>query len=118
MCNHQQRSLTVNKLCYYLLQAATDTDDMHSQWQALEGLGAVHSHTGNYHRAVKYFQQAIYILSKSGEANTVAHERLIVKLNHALDCNLPASSPQQNMASIDTFHPNCLIRLLYYSTSE
>ena len=58
-------------------------DDLHGQWQSMEGLGAVAFNDGDTDKASKYFKQALATLSKC-EENKTAKERILTKLSDAL----------------------------------
>ncbi|ELT87183.1 hypothetical protein CAPTEDRAFT_221882 [Capitella teleta] len=71
--------------CYlHALQAARDANDSHTQWQALEGLGAASFNMGFINKAIKYFKMSLATLAQLDERNLEAQERLVNKLSDAL----------------------------------
>jgi tetratricopeptide (TPR) repeat protein len=70
------------------IQAAINTNDKRSHWQASEGLAAVHFLQGNYKHAVQNYKTALGALSASGEMNTEHNERIVNKLADAMKFQL------------------------------
>ncbi|XP_033749635.1 uncharacterized protein LOC117334243 isoform X4 [Pecten maximus] len=64
-------------------QAAKDTGDTRTQWQVLEGLGAVAFNNGNLPRAIDCFKRALAVITAS-ESNTTVQDRIVGKLTNAL----------------------------------
>lgn len=66
----------------------TNVGDKHSQWQAMEGLAAAKFRQGDINSAVTLYKEALHVLAKSGEKSVMANERLVAKLNDALQAKL------------------------------
>lgn len=66
-----------------ILNITPFSDDLHGQWQAMEGLGAVAFNDGDTDKAAMYFKQALATLRKC-EDNKIAKERILTKLSDAL----------------------------------
>ena len=55
-------------------------DSKHDQWQSMEGAGVVAFHENRLECAEKYFTMALNILKAPPESNSVASNRIAVKL--------------------------------------
>ncbi len=64
--------------------------DVHGQWQAMEGMGAVFFNQGQVNRAIKYFKLALSTLV-TAEQNSTAQERILAKLTDAMQCQVNGS---------------------------
>ena len=64
---------------------AQSADNHYLQFQATEGLGAVHYQLGEYNEAVKYFNQALAALDNIKQDTGMARERVMEKLSDAVE---------------------------------
>ena len=55
-------------------------ESKHDQWQSMEGAGVVAFHENHLERAEKYFTMALDTLKAAPESNSVAYNRIAVKL--------------------------------------
>ncbi|XP_064608558.1 uncharacterized protein LOC135472807 [Liolophura sinensis] len=82
----------------HALQAAKDSDDKHSRWQILEGLGVVTFIQGNINKSIKFLKEALAAFSCTDEVNSGVQDRLVAKLSKALEAQVMAkTSPGTNM---------------------
>ena len=72
----------------HALQAAKDCQDFRGQWQAYEGLSAVHFQKKNYEKAVNCLKTALTVLSLGDVNDIVVQERIVAKLSNALERQL------------------------------
>ena len=69
----------------HALQAAKDCQDFCGQWQALEGLSAIHYQKKDYGKAVNCLKNALTVLPLGGTSDHGVHERIVGKLSNALE---------------------------------
>jgi tetratricopeptide (TPR) repeat protein len=72
----------------HALQAAKDCQDFRGQWQAYEGLSAVHFQLKDYEKAVNCLKTALTILPLGGVDDNDVQERMVAKLSNALEYQL------------------------------
>lgn len=75
----------------HAIQAAKDSDDKRSLWQAYEGLAAVSFLGQDYDKAVEYYKLALSVLSTTGEVDLEHNNRIVSKLASALENQLVLS---------------------------
>ena len=67
------------------LSNAKSANNHYLQFQAAEGLGAVHYQLEEYSEAVEYFNQALVVLDNIQQDTGIARERVMEKLSDALE---------------------------------
>lgn len=88
----------------HAVQAAKDCSDFRGQWQAYEGLSAIHFHKKDYEKAVDCLKTALAVLPRCGVSIGDIQERIVAKLSNALEYQLNvkqtnklSSKKQQNV---------------------
>ncbi|XP_074651471.1 uncharacterized protein LOC141906154 [Tubulanus polymorphus] len=81
----------------HALQAAKDSGDFKSQWQSLEGLGAVAFNRGNIDKSIAYFKQALGVMAK-GKHDNIAQDRIVTKLTDALQHKVMRKIPARKQS--------------------
>ncbi|KAL5005044.1 hypothetical protein ScPMuIL_018500 [Solemya velum] len=71
-----------NKAFQTALKKSSETEDKHTEWQVLEGLGAVCYAQGDFENAVTHFRDALEIVGET-ESNLQYRNRINEKLKHA-----------------------------------
>ena len=95
----------------HAIQAAKDSGDKKSLWQAYEGFAAVSFLEKDYNKAVEYYKLALSVLSTTGEADGEHNDRIVSKLADALECQLVLSNklngrlPPLRVGSVKSDHP-------------
>ena len=72
----------------HALQAAKDSQDFRGQWQAYEGLSAVHFQKKDYEKSVYCLKTALKVLPMGGVSDNDVQERIVAKLSNALESQL------------------------------
>ena len=72
----------------HALQAAKDCQDFRGQWQAYEGLSAVHYQKKDYEKAVSCLKTALVVLPLGEVSDNEVQERIVAKLSNALETQL------------------------------
>ena len=73
----------------HALQAAKDCQDFRGQWQAYEGLSAIHYQKKDFEKAVECLKIALTVLPLGGVINDDdVQERIVAKLSNALEKQL------------------------------
>ena len=72
----------------HALQAAKDCQDFRGQWQAYEGLSAVHFQKKDYEKSVYCLKTALKVLPQGGVQDDNVQERIVAKLSNALESQL------------------------------
>lgn len=95
----------------HAIQAAKDSGDKESLWQAYEGFAAVSFLERDYDNAVKFYKLALSVLSSTGEADGEHNDRIVSKLTNALECQLVLSKklngrlPPLKIDGVKSDHP-------------
>ena len=80
----------------HALQAAKDCQDFRGQWQACEGLSAIHFQKKDYEKAVNCLKTALTVLPLGGVDENSVHERIVAKLSNALEYQLTNKQTHQH----------------------